>query len=193
MNRVAILLVLATGSAVAAACGGAELSAPSGDAGDAGTLDAGSSDATATDTSASQPDGASASDGASDGAFGVDGAFDPILPDGGCYYDFGIPATLSTAGCVFTAADVDCDASSECQVDLDLGHCLCVTPAWGVNSSNTGGCGAPPPCAPGCAGSTTGDASGYLTEDCKIVPSQADIVVSCVNHRCVTSATVGSE
>jgi hypothetical protein len=168
------LLVAGVCAAVGAGCG-AVLSNALGP-------DAASSDGTTEAGSSSQ---------GNDGAAESDGPFGPVLPDGACFYDFPIPSTWSNSGCVFSASDVACNVASDCQAYQDLGHCLCLVPVWGVNRDNDGGCGIPPPCAPGLCGGPP--LSGYLTEDCKLVSELRDIDVSCMNHRCFTSAHVGSE
>ncbi len=105
-------------------------------------------------------------------------------------FDFGIPATAAGSGCVFAASDVSCDVDSDCHTYPDVGHCLCVVPVWGVNASNEGGCGPPPPCLPGICGDA---ATGFLTEACQFVPTEADVVAVCVDHRCTTRLAVGAE
>lgn len=153
--------------AVLTACGGAEHAS------------SGAADATASDVVAVE---AGLLDASVDTNALEEGSADA---GGSCSYGFPIPATAANSGCVFSPSDVACDASADCRIYLDVGHCLCVLPAWGVNASNDGGCGAPPPCAPTdeCA------EAGLLTEDCKIVSSQSDITVSCVAGRCMTRAS----
>ena len=42
-----------------------------------------------------------------------------------------------------------------------------------------------PPCAP----SKTGPCGpAYLTQDCQVVGATSDVLVACVNHRCMTQA-----
>jgi hypothetical protein len=174
------ILVAGVCGAIAAGCGGATSStAPGQDAAAAsdGTTEAGSSQ--------------SRTDAEADASAESDGPFDPVLPDGTCFYDFPIPATEQNSGCNFSPSDVACDVASDCEAYQDEGHCLCLVPVWGVNHGNDGGCGIPPPCAPGFCGGPP--ASGLLTQDCKVVSWPYNIDVSCVNHRCFTSAHVGSE
>jgi hypothetical protein len=90
--------------------------------------------------------------------------------------------------CVFTPADLACNLDSDCVIFVRV-ECSCIVPVYGVNTSSTAVCPAPP-CPPPMNGC---DAGGYLTQDCQVAPNYQDIGVRCVNHQCFSFSRVGGE
>jgi hypothetical protein len=102
---------------------------------------------------------------------------EPIVPD----------AQANT--CAISPEDLSCDTATDCKA-LHTYNCSCADPVYGVNQKSTAVCG-PPPCPPPLPGTDPcADAAGngFVTQDCRIVPSLAQVGLACVNHQCVTVA-----
>jgi len=86
---------------------------------------------------------------------------------------------------VTDAAELACEASSDCTWQAN-GSC-CGVPTFGVNKSAPFvGCPGPP-CPPPQAYQAA--CHEYVTQDCQVVDAATDIVVACVEHRCMTRAS----
>ena len=213
-RRVAAIstLVLAPGALGGIACGGginssgaADASSESGgSSGSSGATGAGSSGSTGSSGgSGSGSGGASGSGGeSSSGSSSSGGVFDgaaaDALPKTGGAVDAAVPdAFPADCGevtlvlrpdaapntCAFTPADVACNTGTDCNSYLVNG-CGCIEPLYGVNTASTAKC-EPPPCPPPLGGCP---ASGFETQDCKVVTDSQHVAVACVNHQCMTYA-----
>jgi hypothetical protein len=132
--------------------------------------------------------GSSSGGGASSGSdAGADAAFDADVPDAfpaNCgQYTLVIRPDAAPNACAFTPADVACNTSTDCTSYLVNG-CGCIEPLYGVNTASTVKC-EPPPCP---REDCQADASGFETQDCKLVQGSNQAAVACVNHQCMTYA-----
>jgi hypothetical protein len=82
------------------------------------------------------------------------------------------------------AAELACDASTDCTWQSN-GSC-CSTPTFGVNK-NAPPLGCPgPPCLP--PKTSQPECQTFSTQDCHSVDAAVNIIVECVDHRCMTRA-----
>jgi hypothetical protein len=90
------------------------------------------------------------------------------------------------APCFVTdAAELACEASTDCTWQDNQGTC-CGVPTIGVNKSAPAvGCPGLP-CPP--PKTNQPECSLYFTQDCEAVTAASDVLVDCVDHRCVTRA-----
>jgi hypothetical protein len=87
---------------------------------------------------------------------------------------------------VTDAAELACEASSDCTWQANGGTC-CGVPTVGVNKSAPYvGCPGLP-CAPPKEYQSV--CHEYFTQDCQAVDAASDIIVACVEHRCLTRAS----
>jgi hypothetical protein len=146
--------------------------------------------------------GAGTGSGSDSGSAGGTGAtLDAEIPDAFpvtcAEYTFALDPDATAGMCAFTPADVACNSNTDCTSYAKIG-CGCFDPVYGVNTANTVKCFAPP-CnaqlnADGGVYTCPSEASGLYTQDCQFVPDSQNVTVACVNHQCLTFASVpGSE
>jgi hypothetical protein len=105
-------------------------------------------------------------------------------------YTFSLNPDAAADTCSFTPADVTCNSNADCTTYVKIG-CGCFDPVYGVNTTNTVKCVAPP-CSPMPA--CPANASGLYTQACQLVADSSSVAVACVNHQCLTYAGApGSE
>jgi hypothetical protein len=137
----------------------------------------------------------------SDSGGGTGGILDAEIPDAfpaTCTeYTFSLDPDAAADTCAFTPADVACNSNADCTTSVKVG-CGCLDPVYGVNTTSTARCVAPP-CgvslnADGGIYTCPADRSGLYTQDCQFVPDSLSVAVACVNNECITfAAAPGSE
>jgi hypothetical protein len=139
----------------------------------------------------------SGSDSGSEGGTGdiLDAEIPDAFPATCTEYTFSLDAAADTCG--FTPADVACNSNADCTTYVKIG-CGCFDPVYGVNTTNTVRCVAPPCGVPlnadGGIYTCPADTSGLYTQDCRFVPDSLSVAAVCVNHQCLTYAVApGSE
>jgi hypothetical protein len=96
--------------------------------------------------------------------------------------------------CAITAADVACEANTDCVRWSPLFPTGCITPVIGVNEGGADKASAPScprpliPAPSGGGPDTCGPDSGLETQDCKLVPDPQHVAVTCVGGQCMASA-----
>jgi hypothetical protein len=173
-RALAVLAGLAAAVGCVVGCGG---NGAKGQGGDAGAIDATSSDAL--------PEGNQSVEAADCGLFPI--AFPDaatVCPEGGeCGPDT----------CAITAADVACDAGVDCVIWEGVALCgvgCGVTPVIGVNKGGANKVNACQPACPAPSGpgpGSCGPDSGLYTQDCKLVPDEQHVAVACVSGQCMAS------
>jgi hypothetical protein len=182
-----LMVVLGCGGKTGGAAAGGDGSASS-----SGTSSATSSGMTEQNSEGASSSGATSSGGSGSGSEGGSaGNLDAEIPDAfpvSCaQFTFVLQPDAAPNTCAVSPADVACNTNSDCSTYV--WGCGCIEEVYGVNTSSTVRCTWPP-----CPLCSSADASGYYTEDCKLVSELQNVAVACVNGQCMTYAPdAGSE